>query len=259
MAPEATGTPASNDNGLEEGMTSTPNTTDKAQATASAAADEGRHVAGVAKDEAQNVASQAKEQARGVMDDAMSQVHEQSRTQRDRLVGTLQTFSDDLEQMASQGGRSGMATDVARQVADKTRSLSSHIDGREPSELLDEVRDFARRRPGTFLLGALAAGVVAGRFARGAKEAKSSSGSAGSSTSYDGPRGTATGAPLAGTGYPAGEPAYPDSTATGGTGYPTTGGTGAMPTETRTMADPVTGLEPGGTPQQRPMDGGPGL
>jgi len=238
-------------------MTSTPSTTEKAQATASTAADEGKHFAGVAKEEAQNVASQAKEQARGVMDDALSQVHEQSRTQRDRLVGTLQTFGDDLEQMAAQGGRSGMATDLARQVAGKARELSGHLDGREPVELLDEVRDFARRRPGTFLLGALAAGVVAGRFARGAKEAKSSGGTTSTSPSYDTPRGTAAGDPLAGTGYPAGEPAYPDSAATGGTGYPTTGA--GAPAETRTMVDPLTGIEPGGMPQQRPADGGPGL
>jgi uncharacterized protein YjbJ (UPF0337 family) len=224
MAPWVRGTRHLNDNGLEEGMTSTPSTTGKAQVTASTAADEGKHVAGVAKGEAQNVASQAKDQARGVMDDALSQVQEQSRTQRDRLVGTLQTFGDDLEQMAAQGGRSGMATDLARQVAGKARDLSGHLDGREPVELLDEVRDFARRRPGTFLLGALAAGVVAGRFARGAKEAKGNDGAPSTSPSYDTPRGTATGDPLAGTGYPAG------STATAG--------------------------YPGGMPQQRPGDGG---
>lgn len=40
--------------------------------------------------------------------------------------------------------------------------------------MVDQVRGFARRRPGTFLLGALALGVVAGRLGRGAKDAQSS-------------------------------------------------------------------------------------
>lgn len=155
-------------------MTSTPGTKEQAQQAAAAAADEGKHVAGVAAEEAQNVAGEAKQQVRGLLDDAMSQADEQSRTQRDRLVSTLQTFSDDLEEMASAGGRSGLATDAARQVADRARGLSSHLDGRDPSRLLDDVRHFARNRPGVFLFGALAGGVVAGRLARGAKQAKDS-------------------------------------------------------------------------------------
>lgn len=184
------------------------------QQTAGTAADESRHVAGVAKDEAEQVATQAKQQARGLLDEAKSQVDEQSRTQRDRLVGTLQTFGDDLEQMASQGGRSGMATDLAREVAGRARDLGRRIDGREPTQILDDVRDFARRRPGTFLLGALAAGVVAGRLTRGAKEAGSDNGTgAAGPVAHDEPRGTATGAPTAGTGRPS-VPAQPPSPAT---------------------------------------------
>lgn len=197
---------------------------DQARQTAGTAAEESRHVAGVAKEQAQQVADEARHQARGLLDEAMSQVDEQSRTQRDRLVGALQTFSDDLDQMASQGGRPGMATDVARQVADQARRFGNRIDGREPSELLDEVRSFARRRPGTFLLGALAAGVVAGRLTRGAKDAQANDGRSanrgaqgttqgtnrrgvyGTSSAdlYDQPPGTATGHPTAGTGYPRG-------------------------------------------------------
>lgn len=146
-----------------------------AQETASTAADETKHVAGVAGEEVKKVAGEAKDHARGLLDEAMSQVDEQSRTQRDRLVGTLGSLSSDLEQMAEQSGTSGLAADVARQVADRTRALGDHLDGREPADLLDDVRSFARRRPGVFLVGALAAGLVAGRIARGAKEAKDSS------------------------------------------------------------------------------------
>lgn len=213
-------------------------TKEQAKQAAGTAADEGKHVAGVAKDEAQQVAQDAKQQARNLMEGARTQIDEQSRTQRDRLVSALQTFSDDLERMASgQGGGSGMATDMARQLADKARSFSSQLEGREPAELLQEVRDFARRKPGTFLLGALAAGVVAGRVTRGAKDANSQSptGSTGSMprSVYDDPRGTATGTPLAGTGYPEDDPVYPAGTAQA----PPVGGTG--PTDQPFTGDPI--------------------
>ena len=146
---------------------STSSTADEAKAQASS-------LAGTTREEVASVAEEAKSQARNVMGDAMSMVDDQTRSQRDRLVETARSFSGDLEQMA-QSGPEGIAGDVARQVADKVRSLGEHLDGREPSDLLEDVRDFARRRPGLFLLGALGAGVAFGRLARGAKDAQSSS------------------------------------------------------------------------------------
>jgi hypothetical protein len=146
-----------------------------AQETASTAADETKHVAGVAGEEVKKVASEAKDHARGLLDEARGQVDEQTRTQRDRLVGTLGSFSSDLRQMADQSDTPGLAADVARQVAARARSLGDHLDGREPADLIEDVRSFARRRPGVFLAGALAAGVLAGRLARGAKAAQDDS------------------------------------------------------------------------------------
>ena len=137
---------------------------ERAQHAASTAADEGKHVAGVVAEETKSVAGEAKDHARNLVSEARSQlqgqVDDQSRQQKDMLVGTLSTFGDDLASMAQNG--SGLAADVAHQVAERASSLSRHLDGREPSELLDDVRRFARQRPGTFLLGALAAGVVVG-------------------------------------------------------------------------------------------------
>jgi hypothetical protein len=151
---------------------------DQAKQAASTAGQEGKHLTAVAGDEAQNVAAEAKQQAQTLLEDAKGQLEEQSRTQRDRLVQTLGTLGDDLERMSGQAD-SGLAADLAKQVSRRARDLSTRLDGREPTELLDEVRDFARRRPGTFLLGALAAGVVAGRLARGAQKAQQDSPSSG--------------------------------------------------------------------------------
>jgi hypothetical protein len=162
--------------------TSTAQQTQGDPSAAESAAEEGRRVAGVAGQEAGNVAAEAKDQVTNLLDQAKSQVSEQGGVQRDRLVQTLSTLSSDLDHMAEQSERSGMATDLARQAAGRVRDLSNRIDGREPSQIIDDVRAFARRRPGAFLVGALAAGMVAGRLTRGAKESQSMSGPEGSST-----------------------------------------------------------------------------
>lgn len=153
-------------------------TREQAQEAASTAASEGKRVAGVAGEEAQRLVEESKQHARALMDDAKGQLEEQSRTQRDRLVETLGTLGNDLDRMAGQAD-SGLASELVRNAAQRVQTMSRSIEGREPAELLDDVRDFARRRPGVFLLGALAAGVVAGRVARGAHRAQSSSSPAG--------------------------------------------------------------------------------
>lgn len=89
--------------------------------------------------------------------------------------------------------------------------FTDRLDEREPSELLDELRRFARRRPGAFLLGAFAAGAVAGRVARGAKDADSGepAGAGGSDLSARGeapvePRYTTRDQPIGATGVATG-------------------------------------------------------
>lgn len=154
-----------------EGRPEADDASGRAQQAAGTAAEEGQRVAGVAADEAKQVAGEARQQAVGLMQETRSQLDEQARTQRDRLVGTLRTATEDLETMASNDQGGGMAADLVRQAAERARGFADRIDGREPADLLDELRGFARRRPGTFLLGALAAGVVVGRLTRGARDA----------------------------------------------------------------------------------------
>ena len=171
-------------------MTTDTTTTQRVGETASTAADEGRHAAGVAAEEAKGVASEAVDHARGIVDDALQQARgqldDQGRQQKDRLATTLGTFGDDLSRMAE--GGSGLAAELAHEVSDRARTLSRHLDQREPGELVDDVRRFARRRPGTFLLGALAAGVVVGRLVRGTKDAVEAAEATGTSRSQDPPR-----------------------------------------------------------------------
>ena len=61
---------------------------------------------------------------------------------------------------------SGMANDLAQQASSKIRDIARWLESREPADLLEEARSFARRRPGTFLAGAALAGLVGGRLTR---------------------------------------------------------------------------------------------
>lgn len=221
-------------------------TQEKAAATASAAVDEGKHVAGTAKDEALNIAGTAAEQARSVMGEARQQVttqlSDQATTQRDNLSQTLHTFGDDLQQMVDQGPAGGMASDLVREISDRARALGSHLEGREPAQLLDDARSFARRRPGAFLLGALAAGVVAGRVFRATADgaAAASLAETGDAGTINTSASTGTGTVAAGastgvgiapeTGHTAPTPSLDDHPGTGyGTGYGTgPDGTGGL-------------------------------
>ena len=72
--------------------------------------------------------------------------------------------------MVDAGGRNGTASELVRQVADRLSGVRSYLErGGNPA---DEVRSFARRRPGTFLLLAAGAGVLAGRATRSAAAAR---------------------------------------------------------------------------------------
>jgi hypothetical protein len=119
---------------------------------------------------------EARRQARHVLDDARGQLQEQAGSQQDRLAGGLRTFSDQLERLASGEAtpdESGVAVDLAREVASRVAGAASWLEGRNTSEILDDVRSFARRRPGTFILVAAGAGLVVGRLARSLKDAPS--------------------------------------------------------------------------------------
>ena len=151
------------------------------QQAAGTASEEAGRVAGVAKGQAQQVASEIGTQARDLVGELRTQVHDQSVTQRDRLVENLRRFGDDLDGMRRSSTSSGLAADLTGMLASKAREVSTFLSDHEPGDLIEEVRQFARQRPGTFLLGAAVAGVIAGRLTRGAAASSDLTSSAGSS------------------------------------------------------------------------------
>jgi hypothetical protein len=102
-------------------------------------------------------------------------VREQTSSQQHKAADQLHSLADEIHEMAAKGGQSSMATEVARQASERIHGAASWLEHREPGDLFDEVRNFARRRPGAFLAGAVVAGVVAGRLTRGATATAQSS------------------------------------------------------------------------------------
>ncbi len=143
---------------------------DEAQDVGRTAADAGRQVAGTAAEQAGNVAQEVKTQARDLVGEARSQVKDQARSGQRRAADGIRAMSQELRQMADTG-QSGTVSEVARQAASRVDGVADWLGQREPAELFEEVRMFARRRPGAFLLGAALAGVVVGRLTRGAVDA----------------------------------------------------------------------------------------
>jgi hypothetical protein len=124
-------------------------------------------VAGTAKAEASNVASEVKTNVRDLMYQAKSDLTSQAGTQQQKVAEGIRNISSELHTMADASDQPGVASDLVRQVAERSQSVASWLDGRDPGSLLTEVQGFARRRPGTFLLVAAGAGILAGRLTRG--------------------------------------------------------------------------------------------
>jgi hypothetical protein len=131
------------------------------------AGDAARNVAQTAKSEAANVASEAKYNAQNLLHQARTGLTDQAGTQQQKVAQGLRSISDELRSMAGASNQPGMASDLVRQAAERSSSLASWLEGRDPGSLLDEVKYFARRRPGAFLLIAAGAGMLAGRVTRG--------------------------------------------------------------------------------------------
>src|SRR6266566_3297128 len=140
---------------------------DEAVNVGNSAREAGNHVAQSATDQARQVAFETRDQARDLLGEAKGQVRHQAATQQHKAAQQLRAVAGELSEMAAKGGQSGPATKLAQEAAERVLGVASWLDRREPGDLLDGVRDFARRHPGQFLAGAAVAGVVAGRLTRG--------------------------------------------------------------------------------------------
>lgn len=180
----------------QQGAARTAHTaTDEAGQVASIAGSAASDVAETAKDQAAAVVGEAREQARDLFEQTRAQVTEQAISAADKLGQSLRELSHELIAMGEgSGDGQGPTAELVRTLGLKGESFADTLSQQGPGGVVGQLRQMAGRSPGTFLLGALAAGVVAGRLTRGAKA--SSGGGTGNSSSS----GTTTAQPYPSTG-----------------------------------------------------------
>ncbi|SDS77693.1 hypothetical protein SAMN04489743_0832 [Pseudarthrobacter equi] len=199
----ATGTGDYPSGGYQAGNPSGGSKTDAAKAEASDVAGQAtsaaKDVAHTAKEEAANVAAEAKTNAKDLMNQAKTGLTSEAGAQQQKAAQGIRNISDQLHSMATAPEQQGVASDLIRQAAERSSSVASWLESREPGDLLGDVQRFARNKPGTFLLLAAGAGVLAGRLTRsltaGAPEASSGTGTASTTGRHSG------GLQYSGTGY----------------------------------------------------------
>ena len=155
---------------------------EEARGVAQDAAAGGKQTAETAKQQAGEVASEAMSQARALLDQTREQITGQGSAQQEKAASGLHSLADELNGMVKgEGAQSGVAADLAQEASDRIRSAAQWLETREPADVLNDVRRFARQRPGTFLLTAAAVGFLGGRLTRGiaAESANESSPAAG--------------------------------------------------------------------------------
>src|SRR3712207_1449951 len=165
--------------------TGSPSTTDVAKDEArnvgQTAAQAGSQVASTAADQAKQVAHETQRQAQDLLQQGRQQLRQQTVAQQQKAATGLTSLAQELRGLAdgSSQGAPGPARDLLQQASSYVEQFADRLQNREPADLLDEVRAFARRKPGLFLLGAALAGVAAGRLTSGVKAAHSDSGTTG--------------------------------------------------------------------------------
>ena len=125
-----------------------------------------KDVAATVKDEASVVLDEAKSQAKDLYAQTQRELTEQASTQQQRAAAGLKAASSELRSMAQNSENPGLATDLVRQLSGRLETAGTWLENRDPRSVLMEVKRYARRRPGTFILGAAVAGVVVGRLTR---------------------------------------------------------------------------------------------
>jgi hypothetical protein len=130
------------------------------------AAQAGGRVAQTAVDQGREVVQETRAQARNLVSEASGELSHQASTQQKRAAEGLRALGSELHSMAGRSEQSGMASDLVDQAASRAHQAADWLEHRQPGQIVDEVRAFARRRPGAFLAGAVIAGVVVGRLTR---------------------------------------------------------------------------------------------
>jgi hypothetical protein len=127
---------------------------------------EANQVAGMTRDESRDVMDEAKHQATSMMHDLSATIQELVEDEASKFAQSLHDAGRQMLSMADTVDDQSLAAGVVRESARAAERLASHLDAGGLDRAMADVRSYARRNPGGFLLGAAVAGFVLGRVAR---------------------------------------------------------------------------------------------
>ncbi len=159
--------PTGGDDG--QGSSTTETAKDEAAAVGREAKEGAGQVAATAKEEARHVADEAKSQVRSLFSQVRDDVSIQAHDQQQRAAQGLRGLAGEFDQMA-QDSDASMASGLVSQAGQRLDGVAGWLEGREPADLLDDVKRYARRNPGTFLAICGLVGLVGGRLTRSLRD-----------------------------------------------------------------------------------------
>ena len=148
-------------NTMQKAQGEMPRSTSGATSTLVEKTDEVRSVVA---DEARGVAQDAKYHARQVAHESRESLRSEALNQAARVASTLRDIGGQLQSMAESQTDGGTAVDMSRQLAGAATRVADKLETGGLDSALGDVKGFARRRPGVFLVAAMGAGFVAGRL-----------------------------------------------------------------------------------------------
>jgi hypothetical protein len=142
----------------------------KAGEVASTVTDQAAEVGGAVKEQAGVVAQDAKAHATQLLSTSKDELRSQANAQAAKVAEGLRSLSGELGTMASAASDPSPLSDVTRDVGERIGAFAERLDNDGLDVVMGDVRSIARRHPGSFLLGALASGFLAGRMLKTVQE-----------------------------------------------------------------------------------------
>lgn len=133
---------------------------------------------GQAQQAVSNVTNQVQQAASSLAGTAADTAHSVAKDQRQNAAQSLNAVSNAVSQVGDQLRQNDQTAPIAGVIdaaATQIQHVADYLQHHNVQQMVDEVRDFARREPALFLGGAFVLGLLAARFIKASPEAEQSS------------------------------------------------------------------------------------
>ena len=120
-----------------------------------------------AKEHTRELGDEIVRQTRDVTGQVRERLSGEAESQNERLATTLRHLSEELEMMHKNAPGDSMAAAMVQRLSEGSRQAADYLREHGAEGVLNEVQEYARRKPGTFLLTSVLAGFVVGRIGKG--------------------------------------------------------------------------------------------